>query len=647
MKDRILESYLASFVDERNLSDLDESDAFERFANFCIVSREHPGDFDFEDISVGGNGDSAIDGLAILVNEHLVSSTEEIDYFKNNLRRLDVQFLFIQSKTSGKFEVSEIGNFLFGIRSFFEREPLTKENKEIQRLRHLKDYIYRSTIDMDTNPLCRMYYVTSGKWIEDVNLRGRISKGVNELKSTNLFSDVKFFPIDAERLGTIYRELKRKVVREVTFDKYTILPQIDNVQEAYIGILPSTEYLKLICDEEGNLLRTLFYDNVRDFQGNNPVNMEIQETLAESTQSDKFALLNNGITVVAQSVNKVGTTFKIKDFQIVNGCQTSHILYRSRNILNERILIPIKLVVTSDPDVTNLVIKATNRQTEVKLEAFESLREFQKKLEEFYTGFGKNNTPRLYYERRSKQYDHLPIPQEHIVTLAAQVKCFLAMFLNEPHSTHRYYGELLNVNRSRMFADNHLPYPYYISGFALCILEEFFAQSRIQYVYKKFKYQMLMLLRLQSERFPMPYLNAKKKMDDYCSDLLSVLSDKEAALKALTATTSVIQTALDTGKYEPREALRLKAFTSYLISQVTSPSKTSPATVSRQVGKVIKFSDIKGFGFIKPQTGDDLFVHYSDIRVTGFRTLRQGQSVEFTVLESEKGFQAKDVLTLD
>ena len=581
------------------------------------------------------------------MNEHLVSSTEEIDYFKNNLRRLDVQFLFIQSKTSGKFEVSEIGNFLFGVKSFFEREPLTKENKEIQRLRYLKDYIYKFTIDMDTNPLCRMYYVATGKWIEDANLRGRISKGVDELKSTSLFSDVKFFPIDAERLSTIYRELRLKVIREVTFDKCTILPPIDSVQEAYIGILPSTEYLKLICDEEGNLLRTLFYDNVRDFQGNNPVNMEIQETLLSSTQNDKFALLNNGITVVAQSVNKVGAVFKIKDFQIVNGCQTSHILYRNRHILNERILIPIKLVVTSDPDITNLVIKATNRQTEVKLEAFESLREFQKTLEEFYTGFGKNNTPRLYYERRSKQYDHLPIPPKHIVTLAAQVKCFIAMFLNEPHSTHRYYGEILNANRNRMFVDNHLPYPYYISGFALCVLEELFAQNRIQHFYKKFKYQMLMLFRLQSQPFSMPYLNARNKMDSYCSDLLSVLSDEEATLKAFTAITSVIQTALDIGKYEPREALRLRAFTSDLISKVVSPSKKSPATVPRQVGKVIKSTDIRGFGFIRLQTGDDIFVHYSDIRGTGFRTLREGQSVEFTVLEGEKGLQAKDVLTLD
>ena len=44
-----------------------------------------------------------IDGIAILVNEHLVMSKQEIDFFKSSLRRLDVQFFFIQSKTSAKF----------------------------------------------------------------------------------------------------------------------------------------------------------------------------------------------------------------------------------------------------------------------------------------------------------------------------------------------------------------------------------------------------------------------------------------------------------------------------------------------------------------------------------------------------------------
>ena len=319
MKDRILESYLHDFVKQHSLLDLDESAAFEHFVNYCIVSRDHPGDFDFEDLGVGGDGDSAIDGIAVLVNEHLVFSTEDIDYFKKELRRMDVQFLFIQSKTSGAFEGAEIGSFLFGVRSFFEAKPLLKENKNIQRFRLFKDHIYNSSIDMDTAPTCRMYYVTTGKWIGDANIVGRKDSGVAELKATNLFSDVKFFPVDAEKLGSMYRELKLKVVREVRFDKYTVLPPIESVEEAYIGVLPSKEYLKLICDDEGNLLRTLFYDNVRDFQGNNPVNLEIQETVTNSTRNGKFVLLNNGITIVAKSVGKVGTAFKIKDFQIVNG----------------------------------------------------------------------------------------------------------------------------------------------------------------------------------------------------------------------------------------------------------------------------------------------------------------------------------------
>ncbi len=54
------------------------------------------------------------------------------------------------------------------------------------------------------------------------------------------------------------------------------MPQIGGVQAAYIGIVPCLEYLKLLTNEDGTLNRRLFYDNVRDFQGNNPVNHEIE-----------------------------------------------------------------------------------------------------------------------------------------------------------------------------------------------------------------------------------------------------------------------------------------------------------------------------------------------------------------------------------
>ena len=146
-----------------------------------------------------------------------------------------------------------------------------KINEQIKHLRALKDHIYASSIDMDESPICHMYYVTTGKWMDDANLMARINSEVTILNDTNLFSMVKFTPIDSEGIKDIYRQLKRKIVKEIPFEKHTILPLIDGVQEAYIGILPCTEYIKLICDSEGNIQRSLFYDNVRDFQGNNPV----------------------------------------------------------------------------------------------------------------------------------------------------------------------------------------------------------------------------------------------------------------------------------------------------------------------------------------------------------------------------------------
>ena len=79
---------------------------------------------------------------------------------------------------------------------------------------------------------------------------------------------------------------------------------------------------------------------------------------------------------------------------------------------------------------------------------------------------GRGRSEPLYYERRSKQYEHLAIRRERIISLAVQVKCFLAMFLNEPHSTHRYYGELLSAYRNRLFRESHSPIPYYVSGLA-------------------------------------------------------------------------------------------------------------------------------------------------------------------------------------
>ncbi|MEK6742232.1 MAG: AIPR family protein [Nitrospirota bacterium] len=649
MKDKILESYIADFVASNNIDSSDEAKVFEYFVNHLVLTRIHPENTDFESTTVGGDDDLGIDGLAILVNEHIVTSAEEVKYFKTNLRRLDVQFIFTQSKTADKFAGAEIDTFLYGVQRFFDDVPIEKLNANVRKARMLKDIIYKSSIDMDYPPICTMYYATNGKWVDEPYLTERVNTRVDTLKKTGLFSDVKFVPIDSDSIKNLYKELKLKIVKEINFDKHAILPKVQGIQEAYIGILPCKEYLRLISDSDGNLMRQLFYDNVRDFQGNNPVNREIEETLKDGSMNDKFSLFNNGITIVAHSINKVGTAFKIKDYQIVNGCQTSHIIYRNRSVISDAASLSIKLIVTEDLDITNQIIKATNRQTEVKIEAFESLSPFQKKLEEFYSACGKEAADRLYYERRSKQYEHLSIKRHQIISLTDQIKCFVAMFLNEPQSTPRYYGELLQAYREKMFIENHSAYPYYISCLTLHVLERLMSDGRLNRKYRAFRYQILLLFRILVEKRDIPYLNSKE-IDKYCSEIHDTLLDSAKAQEALGKTIEIIKEALESKRYPLSEASRLRDFTSDIVKRALDIRRKSKsfrvADVERESGVVTWFSDIKGFGFIQSDNMEKLFVHYSNIRGRGYKNLIEGQKVEFTIVKGERGLTAQDVAIL-
>jgi CspA family cold shock protein len=78
-------------------------------------------------------------------------------------------------------------------------------------------------------------------------------------------------------------------------------------------------------------------------------------------------------------------------------------------------------------------------------------------------------------------------------------------------------------------------------------------------------------------------------------------------------------------------------------SQHISRNKNRNTNTLAEQGTVKWFNDAKGYGFISRQNGEDVFVHFSAIQAGGFKSLQEGQTVQFDVTKGPKGWQAENV----
>ena len=559
MKDQILESYIDDFSDAEGFSDLKLPDRFERFVNYCIVSKQYPREFDIESLSVGGGDDIGTDGVAITVNGNIVQNEEEVDYLLNKNGYIDASFTFIQSKSSAKFKGDQVGTLIFGIKSFFDNKPAIPENSDISNLRKIKDNIYRKSINFDDPPELRIYFVTTGEWKEPEQITGRVERELAEIKSKRMFRGITFNFYDANKLKDTYRELRRKTIKEVNFPNHVVLPEIPGVRQSFVGSLAAKEYVNLISDSDGNLQKSLFEDNIRDYQGANKVNADIQATLVDKKLQAALSILNNGITIIAKKIDPVGTKLKLTDFQIVNGCQSSHVLYEQKARIEDGTHVIVKFIETTDQDLAAKVIRATNKQTTVTDEAFESLAPFHKDLEEFYNAHAKKVANPIFYERRSRQYDLSPIVKpSQVVTLATQINAYVATILGQPHSTHRYYGELLEANRSKIFLSGYNKEPYYLSSLMLNRLERLFRSGAIPKNLKKFRFQILYMAHSYNEMI-------RKNKNDYSfDDLLKQYGTTKSCIQVFKACADLVERSLRASGITVNEAVRSREFSNDL-----------------------------------------------------------------------------------
>ncbi|WP_312502953.1 AIPR family protein [Lacrimispora sp.] len=541
--DRITRSYLDDFLKTQQITEKDESLQFELFAGYSILSKEYGDTFDIFDCIVGGGNDCGIDIMGIMVNDRLVNSIEELeDILQISPAIRNTRFIFIQSKTSSGFSTSEIGTFGTGVCDFFNEKPKMKRNEQIVDRVKIIDLLISKLPNMKERPECVLYYVTTGKWVFDENLVGRIDIVKEDLVKTNIFGKVDFIPVDADLIQKYYKLTKNSINRTFELSTKVQLPDIHNVVEAYLGILPVKEYLKLIIDDDGNIIKHVFYDNVRDYLGNNPVNGEISETLL-GENPDKFVILNNGVTIVCKELSYVRNTFSISDYQVVNGCQTSHVLFKDKDEGDlSNVFLPIKIISSTDEDTINEIIRATNRQTEVLDEQFIALSEFHKKLENFYNSF--EGAKKLFYERRSKQYSYEEdVEKVRVVTVNIQLKAFASMFCDKPYNASRYYGRLVK-DVDDIFSTNHELMPYYTSSFALYKLEYLFRSKNIDIKYRKYRFHMLMLLKyIVNGDKKIPQFNSRKIVE-YCERINILIYDQDAYLKTIDKMIKILESVI-------------------------------------------------------------------------------------------------------
>ena len=578
--DRITKSLLDEFSKENEFTRIPEDKQFEHFATYLTAGRFLTEAFDTSDVVIGSGGDTGIDGIAVIVNGSLVSDPELVEEYAGRNNYLDVTFVLLQAETSSHFETAKLGQFGFGAQDFFKVKPALPRSKAVSEAAKVMSAVYdRSSRFKRGNPVCRLYYVTTGTLIGDAALEARRKAVTEDLKGMQLFRDVEVTLIDANTIQRFYRESKNSVHHEFEFVQRTVVPQVPGVTEAYLGLLPAKEFLGLLEDDEtGDILKGIFYDNVRDWQDYNVVNSEMKETIASEQMRSRFALMNNGVTVIAKTLRATGNRFFIEDYQIVNGCQTSHVLFDQRSLLDSSVMVPLRLIATQDEEVIASIIKATNRQTEVKEEQLLALSDFQKKLESFFLAFDVRK--RLYYERRSRQYHSTAgIEKTRVVTPSNLIRAFASMFLEEPHRTTRSYRALLERVGTAIFAPNDRMEPYYAAAFALYRLEYLFRNQALDSKFKPARFQILLAFRLLNADSVLPRMNSRD-LEEYCSPLMELLWDAARAEQAFAAAAEAVHYVSD-GNFDS-DLLRTQPFTKKLHTYcVKNRVKSKPQVKSK------------------------------------------------------------------
>lgn len=556
---KIIAGLLNDFRTTQNISKtIDEATAFEYFSAHLIISSLTESTSTTTHTVVGADGQTSVDAIGIIVNGNLIENEDEIDALESINNYLDVDFIFIQSKTSENFEATVLGDLGEFADSFIEEDTCETDSKNVAAVRQIKNRIYSSTkFFKNRNPNIHIYYVSTGvKPINDKYFDKKQSNIEAIFKSHANSDNCYINLIGAREIQTLKRQLENSITKEIQFNRKIALPQTPGIDEAYLGVVAASTFISLLEGHGGTMLSSIFYDNVRDWQGPNSVNSGMAQTLKNKESKTRFAFMNNGVTVIAKKVRSTGEKILLEDYQIVNGCQTSNVLWQNRHELDENVLIPLKIVATTNEKVVLDIIKATNSQTEVTPSQLLAATDFQKQLEQY---FQSQHTTPLYYERRSKQYANSSIDRTNILTPISLIKAYASIILEEPHKTTRDFQTIVEMAGGSIFGPKHKIELYYMVALAQYWIDQFLRRGTIDRSLTVARFQILLAFKIlyQTEGMPPVESNKAKK---WAVELTKTIDTADAAFNALDKAATLVSKLL-VEKKNKRDAARSATFT--------------------------------------------------------------------------------------
>lgn len=532
---RIVESHLNYFVNRFGI--LGERDKqFESFLNFSIFRQFCLNNVEPDSLRYDGD-DPGIDGIMIFVGDEYVGSPDEVrEAFSGRKRDIEVHIVFTQAKTSEKWEKGEINKFQSAVQDFLSGEPEYPQDEYVKNQRHVFDEILNHVGKIkEGKPHGHFFFCTTAPSTNAREILAAERALTNSVKKTGLFLSIEVGLLDRDRLISLWNATSGSIETKLPILGNTSFIKAPGITQAYVATCRVSDFIKcILSDEKGKLRQSIFDQNVRDFLGkDSEINSEMATTLEDRKKQIRFGILNNGVTIISPDVRLSGFELTIKDFQIVNGCQTSNVLFEHSNLIESDTTLMLKIVETSDKDVVDDIVRSTNRQAKVNEDQFLSTLDCARKIEKYFEIRGRDFDHRLYFERRTNQYaSHQDVKAIRVFDIRELSRCFSSMFLDKPDVSSRYPNKLTKVSTANIFNRDYQEDLYYISAFTLYRIKLFISSGRIPSKYGKLRWHILMAIKYYILGKDIPEFNSKK-IEACCGSIERFVSSNDEAVVKL------------------------------------------------------------------------------------------------------------------